>query len=144
MDSMFNSRRRINELIEADKPRNVVVQAMIHRLFPTGKRYMSGDDSHHGDEWVAEQLKERRVAHENILRVYLERVVNPDLLASYDAEQAFSRMADRGALDSFMRSLDPTRWEDIILPSATIQEFVPTRTCRAGHRSVVESLAEDA
>ena len=62
-----------------------------------------------------ELLRDRRVAHEHVLRFYLERVVGDDLLSFYDAERAFARMANRHELDGFMRSLDPARWQDVIV-----------------------------
>ena len=94
-----------------------VVEAMIDRLFPAGAKLMqlnNGDAERHVDEDVEEHLRERRVAHEHIFRFYLERVAGPDLLAFHDAERALARMTDRTEMDEFMRSLDPSRWQDVV------------------------------
>ena len=106
--------KQIDELSQAGKTpeQKGVVQAMIHHLFPPGLR--SPGDITNDDEWAGRLLLERRVAHENILRLYLERVVDSDLLAFYDAERAFERMTDRHGLDEFIRSLDPALWPDVI------------------------------
>ena len=61
-----------------------------------------------------EHLVERRVAHEHVLRLYLERVVGPELLAFHDAEQVLARMTDRYEMNEFIRSLEPTRWQDVV------------------------------
>ena len=104
---------QIEKFIEVGKPREGVVRAMIRSLFPSGLRYC-GTDADYGEEGAGQQLQERRVAHENVLRFYLERVASEDLLTFYDAERAVARMADHDDLDAFMRSLDPARWQDIV------------------------------
>ena len=124
----FNERRkaRVNGLIEAaekDREREAdptakeVVEAMIYRLFPAGarlRRMSNGDSESHANEDAAEHLRERRVAHEHVLRLYLERVVSPDLLAFHEAEQALDRMTDRDGLNEFIRSLESARWQDVV------------------------------
>ena len=125
---VFNKRRkeRVDGLIEAgekDREREgtrtakEVVEAMVGCLFPAGARLrqMSGGDSEsHANEDAAEHLKKRRVAHEHVLRLYLEGVVSPDLLAFHDAERALDRMTDRVASDEFIRSLEPAQWQDVV------------------------------
>ena len=95
-----------------------VVQAMIDHLFPVGARLRQmsdGDSSPCVNDDAAEHLSERRVAHEHVLRSYLERVASPELLAFHDAERALARMNDRDGLNKFVRSLEPTRWQDVVL-----------------------------
>ena len=117
---------QINELImaagkkeeaEAARTAKGVVEAVISRLFPAGNqlRRMSDDDSTPfvSDE-AAEHLRERRVAHEHVLRLYLERAVGPELMAFHDAERALARMGDHDELNEFARSLDPARWQDVL------------------------------
>ena len=115
-------RAQVDKLIKSTDTQDAVVRAMVVRLFPASRRYMSQDDpgqqiykdSLYGDEWATKQLKERRVAHEHILRVYLERVAGDDLLALYDAERALECMTDGTALDRFLRSLSPARWVGVL------------------------------
>ena len=104
---------QIQGLIKVGRPREEVVRAMIRYLFPSGLQYC-GTDTDYGEEGAGQQLQERRVAHENVLRFYIERVDSEDLSAFYGAKQAFAHMADRDDLDAFMRSLDPARWQDIV------------------------------
>lgn len=125
--SAFNERckAQVDGLIEATKndgkreadPRAEVVKAMLDCLFPAGAQLRqtsdSGSESHANHE-AAEHLAERRVAHEHVLRLYLEGVVNPDLLAFHDAERVLDRMTDRVARDEFVRSLEPARRQDVV------------------------------
>jgi hypothetical protein len=85
---------------------------MIERLFPAAQRFTGG--SRYGESWTHGWLKGRRVAHEAVLRLYLERVPGERLLAFGAAELAFARMADADALDGYLRSLDKDRVEDVI------------------------------
>ena len=126
--SAFDERRkaRVNELMEAvrkdgeyeaDPTVEEVAEAMLYRLFPAGaelRRSSSGVSKSHLHKVPAEHLTERRVAHEHVFRLYLERVVSPDLLAFHEAEQVLDRMTDPVACDEFIRSLDPTRRQGVL------------------------------
>lgn len=115
---------QIDRLIEAAGGHADVVRALVQRLFPAGQRHIGG--SHYGSDWKNRWLRERRVAHEDILRLYLERVIGEGLQAFTDAEQAWGRMADRGALDGYLRSLDAERLQDVISSLEAYEEqFAP-------------------
>lgn len=105
-------KEQIDRLIEAGGGRADVVRALIQRLFPGAQRHIGG--SHYGNEWKGQWLRERRIAHEDILRLYLERVVGESLQAFSDAERAWALMADHTALEGYLRSLDADRLQDII------------------------------
>jgi hypothetical protein len=85
---------------------------MILRLFPPAARHVGG--SHFAAEWSAPWLRDRRVAHQEILRLYIEGVGGSSFKAFTDAERAFALMHDRKAFDTFLRSLDFDRLESVI------------------------------
>jgi predicted KAP-like P-loop ATPase len=115
---------QIDQLIEAGNNHGDVVRALVQRLFPGGQRHVGG--SHYGSEWKHRWLRERRVAHEDILCLYLERVVGEGLQAFTYAEQAWTRMADRSALDHYLRSLNAGRLSDVISSLEAYEgEFAP-------------------
>ena len=117
-------KNQIDRLIEAGGAQEDVVRALIQRLFPAGRRHIGG--SNFGSEWKNRWLRERRVAHEDLLRLYLERVVGEGLQAFTYAEQAWTRMVDRAALDSYLHALDPELLEDVISRLEVYQdEFAP-------------------
>ena len=94
-----------------------IVGAMVDHLFPVGARLrdMDHDDSDSCvNDNAAEHLNERRVANEHIFRRYLERTATPELLTFHDADRALARMTDRDGLNEFIRSLEPTRWQDVV------------------------------
>ncbi len=115
---------QIDGLIQAAGMHNGVVRAMIERLFPAGQRHLGG--SHYGGDWQGRWLRERRVAHKDILRLYLERVAGESLQAFTDAEKAWTYMANREALDGYLRSLDAARLQDVIASlEAYEDQFAP-------------------
>ena len=64
--------------IEAARTANAVVGAMLEHLFPVGaqlQQVSDGDSAPYVNEDAAEHLAERRMAHEAVLRLYLERVI---------------------------------------------------------------------
>ena len=124
LESSNNSRARhkeqIDKLVVAIKKGSAelsVVNAMLHRLFPAGdslRRMGENDFGSQANEDPPDHLASRRIAHGHVLRLYLERIVGPDLLDFNDAEEALARMADRNDLESFLRSLDPCRWTNVV------------------------------
>ncbi len=113
-------KEQIDHLIEASGGRADVVRALIHRLFPGGQRHVGG--SNYGADWTDRWLRERRVAHEDVLRLYLERVVGEGLQAFTEAERAWPLMSDRRAFDSYLRSLDAERLQDVVASLEVYEE----------------------
>jgi hypothetical protein len=110
----------IDALMAVAGDRAEIVRAMIQRLFPAGQRHLGG--SFFGSSWSKTWLRDRRVAHEQILRLYLERVAGEQLLAFTDAERAWAVMADRDGFQTYMESLDQDRREDVIAALETYED----------------------
>ena len=106
------SRMRLEGLVEvANSEHRSIVRALVHRLFS------GGQDQHEreGSEWLSQQLRNNRVVHGSIFRLYLTRVADSDLTASNNAKHAFDCLRDQQALSEFMRSHDPETWPKTIL-----------------------------
>ncbi len=105
-------KQQINVLLQAAGPRAEIVRALIERAFPAARHHIGG--SHFGSDWKRQWLRDRRVAHEDIFRFYLERVVGEKLQTFADAEQAWAEMDDAAGFATFLRSLDGDRLRDVI------------------------------
>ena len=105
-------KRQIDVLLESAGDHPEVVKSLIERLFPAAHRYIGG--SHYGGDWKNGWLVNRRIAHEDILRLYLERVVGERLQAFSIAEIAWSKMADKDALKEFLSDLPAEHLRDVI------------------------------
>ena len=131
-ENMKIDARRIGKLIEAGKTPGVV-QAMIRLLFPACGENIFGRSIHQQfsdkDDQDVEKIRKAlstdrsspekflvnyRVANEAVFRLYLERTVAEDVSVAEDTGQAFDRMADRGDLHEFMRSLTRQRRSEVI------------------------------
>ncbi len=106
------SRARLEELIETvGRGHRRVVRAMIHRLFLGGRT----DSEKQDPDWSAQQLRNNRIVHGSIFRLYFTRVADTDFTASSNAKRAFECLHDQQALSDFMRSQDPAAWPKAIL-----------------------------
>lgn len=105
-------KNQIDKLVGAAGDKVPVVRALIKWVFPAALRHVGG--SSYGADWLPRWLRERRAAHESILRFYLERTVGEGLKTFYNAEHAWGLMSEGEALDEYFHSLSPTEWEGII------------------------------
>jgi len=105
-------KEQIETLIKAAGERGEVVRGLVQRLFPAAQRHVGG--SHYGGDWKNRWLREHRVAHEDLLRLYLERVMGERLQVFADAENAWARITDRAALETYLHSLPIERVQDVI------------------------------
>lgn len=103
---------QIESLLGAAPSNTDLVKAMISRLFPAAQRHIG--NMHYGADFQVRWLRTRRVAHEDILRFYLERVAGESLLAFTEAERAVRLMTDERAFDEFLRQSPSDRCQDII------------------------------
>jgi KAP family P-loop domain len=115
-----NLKAEIEGLVSAGGGRADVVRALIDRLFPFGQRHVGG--THYNAEFKNRALRDRRIGHEAILRLYLERVAGEELTNFYDAERAWQVMDDRDKLDTFLRGLEAERQEEVIGALETYQD----------------------
>ncbi|GHS88092.1 hypothetical protein FACS189487_05570 [Campylobacterota bacterium] len=99
-----NLKTEIQALIESAGHESSIVTALIERLFMAAQRHISG--MNYGDEWSHQWLRGRRVAHADILRLYLEQVAGEGLLAFNQAEVAWGLMADADAFYAHLSALD--------------------------------------
>ena len=104
---------QINNLIADAGEYNEVARKLISHVFPAAHQHIP-NGSNYSNDWTETWLRERRVAHEDILRLYLERTPSGGLQAFVDAEQAWSYMTDVDAFNRYLRSLPIERVQDVI------------------------------
>lgn len=104
----------IDTLVEPAKAENreATATALINRLFPAAQRYIGG--SNYGSNWKSTWLKERRVAHEDFLRLYFERVAGEAIGPFETAEQIFLVMQEGGDIKARLDAIPKDKLEDVI------------------------------
>lgn len=104
---------QIDRIVKAGGDDGGVVVAMIHRLFLAGARHFD-DGMNYGPDWQAKWLRHRRVAHPDILRLYLEGVGGESLIAFGHAEQLYERIADQQAFSGYLDQVPSDQLGDVI------------------------------
>ncbi len=125
-----NLKQQVGRLVASGADHTDVVTAMIQRLFPAGSRHI--ENNHYGPEWLKSWLKERRVAHPELLRLYLERTESADMIAFSAAERAFSLLDDPVGLDNLFEALEPESLEDVISALEAYEDDFPPEAVPSG------------
>lgn len=105
-------KEQVDGLIKAAGDHRNVVKNMIARIFPAAGDYDSVDD--YRAELKNGWLRSRRLAHADILRLYLERLESDNLQAFDEAENIWRQMAERETFDKCLRSLDPKQLQGVV------------------------------
>lgn len=115
---------QVEALVEHAGEYAPVVSDLIRRVFPAAGRFVGG--SSYGSDFVKSWLAGRRMATEDVLRLYLERVQGEDLQAFANAERLFAVLADRGVLESSIAEIDASEREPAIrMLESFEQDFKP-------------------
>ena len=103
---------QIQQLLEEGQNSRDEVYNLINHLFPAASRHLDGPTlgSGHAERW----LRERRVAHRDILGLYFERVAGAEIRSVTNAEQALCLMSDSSKFDNWLRSLETESLERCI------------------------------
>ena len=94
---------------------------MIRRLFPAAERHIGG--SSYGTDFIPIWLRERRVAHEDVLRTYIERIVGDAITDAAMAEEATALITDPTALATYVDAIDAGRLEDVLVAVSSHDGF---------------------
>jgi hypothetical protein len=105
------------------EPNADAAKAIIERLFPAATRHIS--NTHYGSDWEKKWLRARRVAHKDVLQLYLERKASEDFRAFRDAARALAVAHDEQEFDDYLRALQPERWEKVITALEVYEAELP-------------------
>jgi predicted KAP-like P-loop ATPase len=89
-----------------------LVRDLIRNLFPAGRQHI--ENYAYGQDSLIAWRKDHRVAHVDFLSLYLDRSSPSELVAFRVAEKAHDLFSDAKALDSYLRSVEPTLLEDVM------------------------------
>lgn len=105
-------KEQIDGLVATADESREVVKALLERVFPAGARHVGG--TNYASDWQAEWLTTRRVAHQDVFWLYLQRTVGTPMQVHIDAEHAFSLMRDADALTAFLSEIPDDRIIDVV------------------------------
>ena len=106
-------RSQIEDLVKsAENQHQPVVRALVDRIFSAAARHVGGMT--YGPESRDSWMSDRRVAHEDVLRLYLERTLGRGMRSQQAAERAFRHMDDPDRFQGVLESLDSDLRIDVI------------------------------
>ena len=108
----INLKAQVDAIVAAGERKPDVIKALIERVFPAAQRHI--DNSRFGSSWQSGWLRQRRVAHPDVLALYMEQVSNDSMRAFGSAEKAFAVLDDEGALSALLHDCDISELEDIV------------------------------
>jgi hypothetical protein len=97
--------RAVSELVEAAAPHQEAARRMIQRLFPRAGGVVGGGRGYR---------RHRRVAHPDVLRIYLRRTLPEGTTPAQLVEQAYEVMGDRDRFTELLATLNPRELEDLL------------------------------
>lgn len=129
-DEPAHLKASIDRILEVAGPRKELVEDLIKRVFPSAERHMGGTYYGHGShrQW----LKDRRLAHESMLKLYLEKQGNEKFDSYARAEHAFKLLADEGEFETYLRSLPPEKLSDTIAALENFEDEYPVEAVIPG------------
>jgi hypothetical protein len=83
------------------------VQKLITRLFPAMGR------AHHGPDWLKIWRKQRRVAHPDVLRIYIERTLPEGVSPARVVREFVEKLNDEKALVSYLAPMNSMQLEEL-------------------------------
>ncbi len=105
-----SDRAQIAAIVEAAGDRRDAVEELIRQTFPAAARHF-GEDSHFGPGWLPTWHRTRRVAHREILDIYLTRTVPAGIISAQEAKAVFTSLEDRAELEQRLARLDEGQLE---------------------------------
>jgi len=132
------SKAQIVALLENDPEHAEILKNVVSRLFP-GAGHLLGYN-HYGSSWLDGWAKTRRVAHPDVLALYLERLANPRLVAFKSAEAIFAVLTDRQALESLLASLDRSSIRDVFNALVSFEHEFPPAGAVPGSIALLNAL----
>jgi len=103
---------QVNQIVEAAGSYQDEIAAIVKRLFPAAARHLGG--TNYGSEWRADWRRNRRVAHPEVLDIYLGKALPPGVLAAAVVEAAFASLEDRDTFSTLLQGLDSEQLEVLL------------------------------
>ena len=118
------ARQQVQAIVAAAGDFSEPVNAIIERLFPAALRHLGGPS--YGSECLPTWRRTRRVAHPEVLDIYLNKALAPGALPAVLVERAFKALEDREALSELLDGLDEGRLEEMLRRLEHYEHDFPT------------------
>lgn len=131
-------RVRVERFLDSAGSHKEVARDFCKRIFPATLRHFGG--SSYGADWLKLWLKDRRLAHPDVLDYYVNRVLGSGLSSAARADEAFAVLGDESALRAFFDRLTPDEIEDTIKALEAFQDDFNAPDVEVAVRVLLEQL----
>ncbi|MFF5079360.1 P-loop NTPase fold protein [Actinoplanes sp. NPDC000266] len=133
-------KEQIEAIVAAGSRKPDVVKALIERVFPAARRHIGSNT--YDSSWQPSWLRARRVAHPDVLALYLEQVSNDSMRAFSNAEKAFAVLDDETALNALLRTCEISELEDVVNALEAFETEFPTDAVVPASRVLLNLLPD--
>ncbi|GAA1293932.1 NTPase [Planotetraspora silvatica] len=112
---------QVRAFVDSDEQNQGILRAICTRLFPASKLRLGINESY-GTESAATWLRERRVAHSDVLSFYLQMSMPSGMRSAVAAELLFAHIEDEDFLSQALSDLEPSQVESIVAALESHQE----------------------
>lgn len=128
----------IESLLEVAREREALVKDMLRRAFPASVRHF--ENNNYGSDWLRTWLRDRRVAHPDVLQLYLERTLSDGLTSFVVAEYAYRVIEDYEAFRAVLEGVPVSDREDVIRSLETFEGEFPSAGIAPGITGLLNVL----
>jgi predicted KAP-like P-loop ATPase len=117
------NRKTVEDILAKAGPDRDALDELLTRLFPATQQYLRNQGFSY--EWINRWSKDRRVAHERVLRFYLERSYPPGAITNVQVKSFFERLRDEVGLREMLGQLTVEQLEELLTRLEDYQEDYP-------------------
>ncbi len=120
-----NSQAQVHAIVQAAGTFAPQVEMIVRRLFPATDRYFSGGTTY-GRDWLTTWRRDNRVAHPDVLDIYLKRALPEGALPGLIVRRALASIEDAPALVALLDDLQPAQLESLLERLEDFDDRFPT------------------
>jgi predicted KAP-like P-loop ATPase len=114
---------QLEKILETAGDDRRAVEQLLTRLFPACQQHLK--NTHFGADFLKQWSKARRVAHERMLRFYLERSYPQDTLPNAAITKFFEELGDEEQLSKVLAELEPAALQHVLERLEDFEEDYP-------------------
>ncbi len=104
--------QQVENILDAAGRFRASVATILRNVFPVAGRYLGGGG--YNEDWLPVWRREGRVAHREVLDIYMSRALPPGVLPVGLVEQAVEVLEDEGSLSRLLSELDAEQLESLL------------------------------
>ena len=106
------TKEKLSAMLERAMNECEILSSVLEILFPATQGFFGR--SSYGPEWIASWRKQRRIACEEVLRIYLQAGLDEDTIPSREIQELVEALTDENKLERLLETLDDQHFEAVL------------------------------